>query len=170
MLDLEMCGQLVKACEIIYQRPQEELKGKAYPEQDEVTVVYICAVQPKAYLSDDDFELIWENYCGRIEGRYVGPTAVLDAHTASETLFQSNRNQLQLVSQADINAVEVHSDNTGNEIKSEIVDLNENEANAVSDVNVINEEVYVPERAQVDMEEDSEQLGSSESLAENKEE
>ena len=87
MVDINMYCRYMKMCEIIYQRPREEIKGKLYPEQDEVTVVYLCMVQPQVDITSEEFEALWEHYCARVEGKEVGPIVNMDAETSSNLLF-----------------------------------------------------------------------------------
>lgn len=87
MVDIGIFCRFVKICEIFYQRPKEEIKGKLYPEQEEVTVVYLCSVQPTVDITAEDFDVLWDHYCSRVDGKEVGPVINQDADTSSSLLF-----------------------------------------------------------------------------------
>jgi len=70
-------SNLTKLGEINYQRPQEEMYGKVYPEQGEYTAIYLCVLQPENVMSEGDmadFGMKWDTFMSRSNGVDVGPT------------------------------------------------------------------------------------------------
>lgn len=64
---------ITKLCEISYHRPKEEFKGKAYPDQDEITVIYLCSLSNPVNMSDDEFDRKWKIFTNRVYGKHPGP-------------------------------------------------------------------------------------------------
>lgn len=75
LIDISHNCTLIKLCELTYHRPQEEFKGKAYPEQDEISVIYLCTIHN--FTTDesilDVFNQQWETFDLRASGRGYGP-------------------------------------------------------------------------------------------------
>ena len=71
-MDLDRSATLSKLCEITYRRPEETVHGKMYPEQEEVTVVYLATIHVPEY-SKEEFDLEWDLFVRRCEGLEIGP-------------------------------------------------------------------------------------------------
>lgn len=97
---------LIKLGEVHYHRPQEEIKGKVFPEQDEITVIFLCCVKPPTNLScpvsSALFAKQWKLFSLRSQGKGTAPdvnenpflvpsdfnpVATNDEPTYPETLF-----------------------------------------------------------------------------------
>lgn len=89
MFDIASCGNVTKLCEFHYNRPKEEIKGKEYPEQEEVTVVYMCAAQPPDGTDDVTFSNLWDHYCARANGSAYGPSLHMFAQNAAGLLSEA---------------------------------------------------------------------------------
>eukprot|EP00428_Durinskia_dybowskii_P060710 CAMPEP_0170382124 /NCGR_PEP_ID=MMETSP0117_2-20130122/14777_1 /TAXON_ID=400756 /ORGANISM="Durinskia baltica, Strain CSIRO CS-38" /LENGTH=1404 /DNA_ID=CAMNT_0010637745 /DNA_START=85 /DNA_END=4299 /DNA_ORIENTATION=+ len=66
---------LVPLCEVQYHRPAEEVKGKTFPEQIELTTIFLYTIQPSllSALSDSDFKLQHRVMTRRVQGVCPGP-------------------------------------------------------------------------------------------------
>lgn len=87
MLDISHSTRYLKLCEIFYQRPKEEIRGKTYPEQDEVTTVFLCSLLPALEVSEEEFSVYWQNYCLRKSGSHPGPSAAMSVPESLSLLF-----------------------------------------------------------------------------------
>lgn len=86
-VDIALCSTPLKLAEILYQRPQEEVKGKVYPEQDEVTCLYVCRVNRELDVSEEEFACMWDHYAARVEGRVAEPFFNVPAADSAAVLF-----------------------------------------------------------------------------------
>jgi hypothetical protein len=122
--DTKHC-KLVKLCEITYHRPKEELRGKSYPEQDEVTVIYLCTVHTlpdfDSTISVEEFDRKWELFLHRSSGSKVGPIADLEDVDAEISSYN-----LEVEAQASLTVAAVAEE--GAEMK---VDLEDNSTSGV---------------------------------------
>ncbi len=73
-VEYDVTSNLTKLCEVSYHRPREELHGRLYPEQDEITAIYMYTLQPDALpRSEGDMAAAWSVFSARVHGRSVGP-------------------------------------------------------------------------------------------------
>lgn len=72
--EYDVTSNLTKLCEVSYHRPREELNGRLYPEQDEITAIYMYTLQPDSLpRSESGMAAAWSLFSGRVQGRSVGP-------------------------------------------------------------------------------------------------
>lgn len=71
----DAASNLLRLGEVTYYRPKEEIKQKVYPEQLEVTVIYLYSLQPNLVegLMEEDWEEQWSIFARRARGLHVGP-------------------------------------------------------------------------------------------------
>lgn len=81
-------NNLLKLCEITYHRPKEEIKQKVYPEQLEVTVIYMYSLQSNVLegMAEDDWEQQWNIFQRRSRGVHVGPMMSRDPDSLHDDL------------------------------------------------------------------------------------
>lgn len=87
LVDIALFSKPLKLTEILYQRPREEVKGKVYPEQDEITCIYVCHVHRELDVSEEEFSCMWEHYTARVEGRVIAPFFNSTAADSAATLL-----------------------------------------------------------------------------------
>ena len=71
LLDICSNSSIFKLGEVQYHRPKEVIKNKVYPEQHEVTVLFLCTmIPPNNNMNNDhhDFDMRWKLYCNRSKG------------------------------------------------------------------------------------------------------
>lgn len=139
MLDINDSNcTLTKLGEISYHRPQEEFKGKIYPEQDEISILYLCTVHTPS-ISDDIFSERWSLYNRRKQGLCVGPTIHLGDIDAETTQYESDlktQNMTESSSSEPIPSVETSQDsNEPNHAMSEHEKGDENESKDIKSSN-----------------------------------
>lgn len=102
LLDIAIAGSITSLGEIRYHRPEETIRGKSYPEMDEITVIYfISLVNYDISLTNNNFEindlyknnfdLTWANFNDRVNGISASP--LLNTNSQSmENGYDNNNN------------------------------------------------------------------------------
>ena len=137
LLDIFECCSIVKLGEINYHRPKEEIKGKTFPEQREITAIYLCSIRTNidnvisseinesSETTPELFNSYWRLFCQRLEGKTILPTINSNpfALEGCEETSNSNLFELLLESQKAVDSI------VGSESNINSGDISNNTAN-----------------------------------------
>jgi len=138
--DQSIDSNLIKLCEISYHRPKEDTKGKTYPEQEEITAIYLYTISNSILMGEQAEELFdtqWGIFNDRVSGARMGP--VLHKPVATNWAeYVSAEQQLN-------NAIETTIVAEENPMKLEVepLDVSTNEGKDAEVVNGSNEEATI---------------------------
>ena len=158
ILDTNICT-ITKLFELTYHRPQEEFNNKIYPEQDEISIVYLCTINTNYYNSlnlienENEFENFndkWNTFVGRISGESIGPTVNLEDVIITKDIIEETKNEHVIIENVNVETPIVEKSDVeeeSEEVQIEIDSFNETKETVSNDseVKIIEEDTTLKE-------------------------